>query len=130
MDGLMDAQAGHGHNSYFAQEMERLGPIVKDRGLVELCVNPDGRVWVELQGDSAMRLSAQTLSQTEMGDLASNIASTGNSTLGRSRPVISGSVLYEGRAVRYQVVAPPVVDHGHSISMRFFSSIPLEGRLR
>jgi len=50
MDGLMDAQAGHGHNSYFAQEMERLGPLVKDRGLVELCVNPDGRVWVELQG--------------------------------------------------------------------------------
>ncbi|TQM90143.1 ATPase, T2SS/T4P/T4SS family [Roseinatronobacter monicus] len=126
MDGLMDAHAGYGHNSYFAQEMERLGPIVKDRGLVELCVNPDGRVWVELQGDSAMRLSAQTLSQTEMGDLASNIASTGNSTLGRSRPVISGSVLYEGRAVRYQVVAPPVVDHGHSISMRFFSTIPLE----
>ncbi len=126
MDGLIEAQAGRGPASYFAQEMERLGPIVKDPSLVELCVNPDGRVWVELQGDAVMRATDQTLSQTEMGDLASNIASTGNSTLGRSRPVISGSVLFAGRAVRYQVVAPPVVEHGHSISMRFFSSIPLE----
>lgn len=112
--------------SYFAQEMERLGAIVKDQRLVELCVNPDGRVWVEMQGDHAMQPTDQVLTETQMLDLASNIASTGNSSLGRSKPIISGSVTYEGRAVRYQVVAPPVVAHGHSISMRFFSTLPLD----
>jgi len=112
--------------SYFAQEMERLGEIVKDERLVELCVNPDGRVWVEMQGDHAMRPTDRVLSETQMLDLASNIASTGNSSLGRSKPIISGSVTYMGRAVRYQVVAPPAVDGGHSISMRFFSTLPLD----
>nr|WP_274352714.1 ATPase, T2SS/T4P/T4SS family [Roseinatronobacter sp. HJB301] len=106
--------------------MNRLGPIVRDPNLVELCINPDGRVWVEMQGDSAMRNTGQSLSATEMLDLASNIASTGNSSLGRSRPIISGSVLYQGRAVRYQVVAPPVVAQGHSISMRFFATLALD----
>ena len=112
--------------SYFAQEMDRLGAIVRDPDLVELCINPDGRVWVEMQGDHGMRDTGQILSATEMLDLASNIASTGNSSLGRSKPIISGSVLYQTRAVRYQVVAPPVVAQGHAISMRFFATLALE----
>lgn len=112
--------------SYFSQAMAKFGDVVKNDRLVELCVNPDGRVWIEMQGDHAMQSTGQKLSESEMADLARNIASSGNSTFGAKKPIISGSVTYEGRPVRFQVVGPPAVHRGTSISMRFFSTLPLE----
>lgn len=112
--------------SYFSQGMARFGEVVRDDRLVELCVNPDGRVWIEMQGDHAMRSTGHALTDNEMGDLARNIASAGNSTYGAKKPIISGSVVYEDRPVRFQVVGPPAVSRGHAISMRFFSTLPLD----
>lgn len=112
--------------SYFSQGMARFGEVVRNDRLVELCINPDGRVWIEMQGDHAMRCAGQTLKENEMSDLARNIASAGNSTYGAKKPIISGSVIYEDRPVRFQVVGPPAVRQGHAISMRFFSTLPLD----
>lgn len=112
--------------SYFSQGMARFGDVVRNDRLVELCVNPDGQVWIEMQGDHAMRSVGQRLTENEMGDLARNIASAGNSTYGAKKPIISGSVIYEDRPVRFQVVGPPAVSRGHAISMRFFSTLPLD----
>lgn len=113
-------------SGYFVQAMARFGEVVKSDRLVELCVNPDGTVWVEMQGDHAMRRLDMALDADEMSDLARNIASTGNSNFGESKPIISGSVGYLGRPVRYQVVGRPAVRSGVAISMRFFSTLPLE----
>lgn len=112
--------------SYFSQGMARFGEVVRNDRLVELCVNPDGQVWIEMQGDHSMRCAGQTLTENEMSDLARNIASAGNSTYGTKKPIISGSVIYEDRPVRFQVVGPPAVSQGHAISLRFFSTLPLD----
>lgn len=115
----------HG-SGYFVQAMAMFGDVVKSDRLVELCVNPDGHVWVEMQGDHAMKSLGLILRPDDMNDLARNIASTGNSNFGATKPIISGSVNYLGRPVRYQVVGPPAVRSGVAISMRFFSTLPLE----
>lgn len=104
----------------------RLGDVVDNPRLVELCVNPDGTVWIEMLGDHSMRAEGRTLDLKDVRDLAHKICSVGESTLGVRSPIVSGSVVYKGRPIRYQVIGSPAVSTGHSISLRFFSSLPLD----
>ncbi|MEP6241460.1 ATPase, T2SS/T4P/T4SS family, partial [Erythrobacter sp.] len=54
------------------------------------------------------------------------IASAASTTLSTKKPIVSVSILYRDRPIRAQVIQPPAVEGGFSISLRFFSSLPLE----
>jgi len=95
--------------------------------VIEICVNPDGTCWGEFQGDHFMRPLDQSLSETEVKDLGNQIASSANTTMSKDRPIVSVSITYRDRPIRAQVITPPAVSSAMSISLRFFSSLPLDG---
>ncbi|MBM1222788.1 MULTISPECIES: ATPase, T2SS/T4P/T4SS family [Rhodobacterales] len=112
-------------SSYLQASLDKLPDAMRD-DVIEICINPDGRVWGEFQGDHFMRLLDASMSQTEIRDLGNQIASGANTRIGKEKPIVSVSIEYRGRPIRAQVIQPPAVQTGHSISLRFFSTLPLE----
>ncbi len=112
--------------SYLEASLDRLGAPVQRDDTIEICINPDGQVWGEFQGDHFMRGLGTPLTQTEIKDLGNQIASAASTTLSNKKPIVSVSILYRDRPIRAQVIQPPAVEGGFSISLRFFSSLPLE----
>ncbi|MBP1806989.1 ATPase, T2SS/T4P/T4SS family [Rubellimicrobium aerolatum] len=114
-------------DSYLAASLQRLGPAVRRDDVIEIAVNPDGRVWGEFQGDHAMRPLGVTLTPVQGRDFAAQIASAARAQLSDRRPILSVSILHGGRPIRAQVVtAPAVAGPAPAISLRFFSAVPLE----
>jgi len=113
-------------DSYFTHAIAALGEVVNRDDLVELCINPNGSVWVEARGDHHMRPTGNHLTKKELSDLAGSIVGQAEARISRDKPLISASVEYRGRPIRVQVVAPPAALAGHAISMRFFSSLALD----
>ena len=112
--------------SYLQTSLDRIDAAARD-DVIEICINPDGTCWGEFQGDHFMRKLDQKLTATEVKDLGNQIASSANTTMSKDRPIVSVSITYKGRPIRAQVITPPAVLSAMSISLRFFSSLPLEG---
>ncbi len=111
--------------SYLQTSLDKLSDAARD-DVIEICINPDGSCWGEFQGDHFMRALDQRLSVTEVRDLGNQIASSANTTMSKDKPIVSVSITYRDRPIRAQVVTPPAVLAGMSISLRFFSSLPLD----
>ena len=112
--------------SYLQTSLDRIAAASRD-DIIEICINPDGTCWGEFQGDHFMRALEVPLTPTEVRDLGNQIASGANTTLSKDRPIVSVSITYRDRPIRAQVITPPAVHSAMSISLRFFSSLPLEG---
>jgi type IV secretion system protein VirB11 len=111
--------------SYLQSSLDKLPDALRDE-VIEICINPDGRVWGEFQRDYFMRPLAVKLSQTEIRDLGNQIASASETKFSKQKPIISVSIEYRHRHIRAQVIQPPAVRSGVSISLRFFSTLPLD----
>lgn len=111
--------------SYLQASLDKLKDAARD-DVIEICVNPDGSCWGEFQGDHFMRALDDRLTVTELRDLGNQIASSANTTMSKDKPIVSVSIGYRGRPIRAQVITPPAVISGMSISLRFFSSLPLD----
>lgn len=111
--------------SYLQASLDKLKDAARD-DVIEICINPDGSCWGEFQGDHFMRALDQRLSVTEVRDLGNQIASSANTTMSKDKPIVSVSITYRDRPIRAQVITPPAVLDGMSISLRFFSSLPLD----
>jgi type IV secretion system protein VirB11 len=111
--------------SYLQASLDKLKDAARD-DVIEICINPDGSCWGEFQGDHFMRPLDEHLSVTEVHDLGNQIASSANTTMSKDKPIVSVSISYRNRPIRAQVITPPAVISGMSISLRFFSSLPLE----
>ena len=101
--------------SYLEASLDRLGAPVQRDDTIEICINPDGQVWGEFQGDHFMRSLGMPLTQTEIKDLGNQIASAASTTLSTKKPIVSVSILYRDRPIRAQVIQPPAVEGGFSI---------------
>lgn len=112
--------------SYLNEALSAFGAVIDDPTLVEVCINPNGTVWVEKQGESHMIQADRRLFSNELNDLARRIAGAANETLGKARPLVAASITYKGRPIRAQVISQPAVSHGSAISLRFFSSLSLD----
>ncbi|PJE38409.1 type II secretion system protein E [Pseudooceanicola lipolyticus] len=111
--------------SYLQTSLDKLKDAARD-DVIEICINPDGSCWGEFQGDHFMRALDKRLSVTEVRDLGNQIASSANTTMSKDKPIVSVSITYRDRPIRAQVVTPPAVLSGMSISLRFFSSLPMD----
>ncbi|SPJ31321.1 ATPase, T2SS/T4P/T4SS family [Falsiruegeria mediterranea] len=111
--------------SYLQASLDKLTDAARD-DVIEICINPDGSCWGEFQGDHFMRALDQHLTVTEVRDLGNQIASAANTTLSKDKPIVSVSITYRDRPIRTQVVTPPAVLSGMSISLRFFPNLPLD----
>ena len=111
--------------SYLQSSIDRLEDA-KRNDVIEICINPDGSCWGEFQGDHFMSRLAQTLTEDQVKDLGNQIASDAGTPLSKDKPIVSVSITYRDRPIRAQVITPPAVSRGMSISLRFFSSLPLD----
>ena len=110
--------------SYLQASLDKIKDAVRD-DVIEICINPDGSCWGEFQGDHFMSPLDQHMSVTDVRDLGNQIASNANTTMSKDKPIVSVSIIYRDRSIRAQVVTPPAVLSGMSISLRFFSNLPL-----
>lgn len=110
--------------AYLESSLDKL-PDAQRPDVIEICINPDGQIWGEFQGDHFMSPLNATLTQTEIRDLGNQIASAASTTISKDKPIVSVSITYKDRPIRAQVIMPPAVIDGVSISLRFFSTLPL-----
>ena len=111
--------------SYLQASLDKLGDAITD-DVIEICINPDGRVWGEYQGDRFMRALDVSLTQIEIKDLCGQIASAADTRVGKDKPIVSVSIEHRDRPIRAHVLLPPTVAKGHSVALRFFSTLPLD----
>ena len=111
--------------SYLQSSLDKLADAVRD-DVIEICINPDGTIWGEFQGDHFMRLLDTKLGPVAIRDLGNQIASAANTKMSKDKPIVSVSIRYRDRPIRAQVIQPPAVNEGYSISLRFFSTLPLD----
>jgi len=108
-------------DSYVDKAFTKLRPLLNDK-LVEISVNPDGRVWFENRGDADMRDSLIRMTPDEVRDAGMQIAAEGNIRLSEKNPVGSVSINYREWLIRAQMLQSPVVRGGDALSMRFFKA--------
>ena len=106
--------------SYLEASLDRLGAPVQRDDTIEICINPDGQVWGEFQGDHFMRGLGTPLTQTEIKDLGNQIASAASTTLSTKKPIVSVSILYRDRPIRAQVSSRPPSRAGSPSRCGFF----------
>jgi P-type conjugative transfer ATPase TrbB len=86
-----------------------LGPIIgaalADPLVVEVMLNPDGKLWVERLGEPMRRVGEMRASNAEA--LMATIASSLSTTITREKPYVEGELLTDGS--RFEGEMPPIV---------------------
>lgn len=94
------------------------GPLImeplRDPGVIEIMLNPDGAVWIERYGQDQERVGELPLAQGRL--IVSLVASALNMTVDARHPVVEGSFPLDGS--RFEGAFPPVVGPGASFSLR------------
>jgi Flp pilus assembly CpaF family ATPase len=107
-----------------------LGPVVcaflDDPQVIEVMLNPDGRLWVERLGEP-MR-PAGTMSGSQAESLMATVAATLRTTITRENPILECELPLDGS--RFEAWIPPVVHFAHLYhSAQGFTGLQ-SGRLR
>ncbi|RLQ84963.1 ATPase, T2SS/T4P/T4SS family [Notoacmeibacter ruber] len=110
---------------YLEKALDQI-PEARRDDVIEICLNPDGWLWGEFQGDHFMRPLETRMQPHQLRDLAGHIASAANTKIGPEKPIVSVSIIYRDRPIRAQVMVDPVVKTAASISLRFFSRLSLD----
>lgn len=109
--------------NYVEQYLEPFRAILTDPATIELAINADGQVWVERAGDVGMRcLDCLAVKPDLAANLATTIVGDAQAKVSARNPLVSGKIVHRGRPMRIQVVMPPAVERGASISIRLFSA--------
>ena len=108
--------------SYLERYLDPFRDLLRRDDVVEIAINPDGKVWLEVAGDATMRHEGQTVDRTTALNMAQTIVGDAEARVSEKNPLVSGKVEYAGRPLRVQVAVPPAIDHGASITIRLFAS--------
>lgn len=94
------------------------GPLImghlRDAGVLEIMLNPDGNVWIERYGKDQECVGRLSLEQSRM--ILSLVATALNVTVDARHPVVEGSFPLDGS--RFEGTFPPLVGPGASFSLR------------
>ncbi|MGA2693181.1 MAG: P-type conjugative transfer ATPase TrbB [Opitutaceae bacterium] len=89
--------------------LRELGPNIRaalaDPRVIEVVLNPDGKLWVERLGEEMQTVGDMAASNAE--SLMATIASSLSTTITRERPVLEGELPTDGS--RFEGMIPPVV---------------------
>jgi len=89
--------------------LRELGPNIRaalaDPQVIEVVLNPDGKLWVERLGEEMQTVGDMAASNAE--SLMATIASSLSTTITRERPVLEGELPTDGS--RFEGMIPPVV---------------------
>jgi len=89
--------------------LRELGPNIRaalaDPQVIEVVLNPDGKLWVERLGEEMQTVGDMAASNAE--SLMATIASSLSTTITRERPVLEGELPTDGS--RFEGMIPPIV---------------------
>jgi len=108
--------------SYLERYLEPFRDLLLRDDVVEIAINPDGKVWLEIAGDAHMRFEDQFIDRATALNMAQSIVGDAKARVSEKNPLVSGKVEYAGRPLRVQVAVPPAIDKGASITIRLFAS--------
>ncbi|SHN17404.1 P-type DNA transfer ATPase VirB11 [Roseibium suaedae] len=107
--------------SYVESNLKTLKGLLTAEDVNEIVINPDGAIFVEYSGSAYMEATTDfALSDEDIHAIGYNLAGETKNTLGEQQPIVSGRVHLFGHDVRVQVVIPPAIEAGVSISIRKF----------
>ena len=114
-------------SSYAEQGLAPLRDLLTSDRVNEVVINPDGGIFVE-HADAAHMSAAICIEMPEhaIRTLGGHLAGETGNALGEDHPIVSGRVHVFGADMRVQVVAPPAVERGVSLSIRKYVSHVLE----
>jgi len=113
--------------SFAEQGLLPLRDLLISDDVNEVVLNPDGRIFVEYANAAHMQEVTDTeLSEQDIHSLGANLAGETGNPLGDEHPVVSGRVFVFGNDVRVQVVVPPAIEKGVSLSIRKYISRVLD----
>ncbi|MET1416643.1 P-type DNA transfer ATPase VirB11 [Roseibium sp. HPY-6] len=111
----------HAVSSYVESNLKALKSLLTSEDVNEIVINPDRAIFVEHSGSSYMEpVTDLSLTDDEIHSIGYNLAGETKNTLGEAQPIVSGRVRVFGHDVRVQVVIPPAIEAGVSISIRKF----------
>lgn len=109
-------------NSHAEQSLLPLRDLLTSEEVNEVVINPDGSIWVEHAGDVHMQSWAGEISAARLKTLGAHLAGETNNQLGAQHPIVSGRVKIFGQSMRVQVIVPPAIEEGISVSIRKYVS--------
>lgn len=117
-DTIQLPSAGDEHKRRINEKIKReLGPticqLLREDDVVEVMLNPDGRVWVERLG--AKMEPVGTMSSQQAESLMATVASSLRTTITRENPILECELPLDGS--RFEALIPPVVE-GPSFTIR------------
>ena len=112
--------------SHAEHELRALRPLLDDPAINEVVINPDGAVWYERADTEHMIRADHRFVSAKMEELGNHLAADSNNKLGPRHPLVAGSITANGQTLRVQVVVPPAVEAGASISIRKYVSRVLD----
>lgn len=109
--------------SFAEQGLLPIKKLLTDDNVNEVVINPDGKIFVEYADEAHMKcVDDVEMDEHEIRSLGSNLAGETGNALGEEHPIVSGRVFVFGSDVRVQVVVPPAVETGVSLSIRKYIS--------
>lgn len=107
--------------SFLGTYLTPLAPLFMRDDLVEVAINPDGKVWIERKGATHMeRVAHLSIDRVLSTNLGQAIASAVGVQFSEKKPTVSGKIVWGDMAIRAQVVAPPIMEGGMAITFRPF----------
>jgi len=107
--------------SFLGTYLTPIAPLFMRDDLVEVAINPDGKVWIERKGATHMeRVAHLSIDRILSNNLGQAIASAVGVQFSDKKPTVSGKIVWGDMAIRAQVVAPPIVEGGMAITFRPF----------
>lgn len=109
--------------SFAEQGLLPLKKLLTDDNVNEVVINPNGKIFVEYADASHMKcVDDVEMEEHEIRSLGGNLAGETGNALGEEHPIVSGRVYVFGSDVRVQVVVPPAIETGVSLSIRKYIS--------
>jgi len=112
--------------SYLHHALEPLAPLLVDPDMVEIAINPTGQVWTLTRQDVCMKAADLILDDRSVVQIINQIAGHAHAKTGQNHLLVSASISFEDRPVRAQAVLPPAAHGGAALSLRMFSSLPID----
>ena len=108
--------------SYAEQGLLPLRPLLVSEEVNEVVINPDHSVWVEYARKGHMERWDGAIPPERLRMLGTHLAGETKSQLGKDHPIVSGRVHVFGQSMRVQVIVPPAIESGVSVSIRKYVS--------
>ena len=110
-------------NSYAEQGLKPLKSLLTSDDVNEVVINPDGRIFVEHADKPHMHeVRDCQIAEHDIHSLGNNLAGETGNALGEDHPIVSGRIFVFGNDMRVQVVVPPAIESGVSLSIRKYVS--------